>query len=432
MHPFRRRRLACCVLLAAGFGPAGADDLFRVSAVVGTQTGSVSYQTAQQAFDGLGTSALTALVPSYNVTQTASIALDYRGLLVSLAYPVPSGPQLTLNVPQIGLAETFAGSTREDSRLLLREYFKNGGGLGRIFKALAERSPVDPIAGNPTSLQSQMVASSFDRNFRGLVTSAAAGSPLRRSAAAAPRPLRLASASSAQTADMLTDGPADGTLLSVELDVARYSRPGSSSLMTVLPLRWTPALGSERPLSVDAELHHVAAEGTQTLGGQLGASYRLRAGDGWFLVPSLGVGAVGSGELGSGGTLASASLTSAYRLTQQAGYTLWLGNAVNVLQTLRTSAAGYSANPKLRNTAFTNGLLLSLAGSPLWRQQWLEFSFADTRYTGAKLYDRRYDEIAVALVGPLGGTPGSTLRGEIRYLDTSNSKGVGLRLQATF
>lgn len=442
----RRLRWVCRVALLGGAGlgawlPAGAADVFSITVTAGTSTnsstGSASYTTAQQAFDGLRDASLVALAPTYTSSTPAVMLIDYRGLALSTAFP-NSGPLLNLNIPKLGISQQFNGATREASRQLLRDYFKSGDALDRIMRTLAESSPVDPIAGNPASLQTRMVDGSYQRHFK-LLASTLSGRALGQTlghVAGAPAgpPIWLAAAG--------TDAPVLGDRAHeldsrsgamAELDLARYSRAGLGSTVVSLSFSHAFATAPDRPLSVDGELNTAHTEGAKSYGGNLGLAYRLRLQDSWYLVPSVGAGVSASPDLGAAGSLVSAALTSAFRLVEQADYTLWMGNAVNFTKTVNTSLSGYQFNAGLHNVVFTNGLVLSLTPASLWQGHWLELSLADTRYTGSAVYDRRYDELGIALVkARRGGGGPATLRGELNLLNTTHSKGWGVKLQMTF
>ena len=149
------------------------------------------------------------------------------------------------------------------------------------------------------------------------------------------------------------------------LGAARYSRAGLSSVVASVPVGYAFDSGPDRPLSIDGVLQYADTEGAKTYGANLGLAYRARVDERWYLVPSASLGLTASSDLGTAGEIASAALTSAFRLYENADYALWLGNAVNLQRTLRVSVSGYSFDPKLHNAVFKNGLLLSAAPSPL-------------------------------------------------------------------
>ena len=165
-----KRIIPAMVVLALGTGSAQAASLFDVNATLklnngSTQTGNASYSKAEDALHALDTGNLTGVVNNYTGTEAASVQLGFRGLPVTLSYPTAGATTLQLQIPSLGINQSFTGSTRNDSSKMLRDYFKNGDLLGQIMKKLAAVSPVDPIAGNPNSLMSRLAAQDFSTGF---------------------------------------------------------------------------------------------------------------------------------------------------------------------------------------------------------------------------------------------------------------------------
>lgn len=405
--------IAAVALLAVG--SAWAVDLFRVTATVnGDDTASRTFATAEQAINALRGDYLALLLPSYSSGAATELVIDYRGMRIDAAYPQGS-PSLTFRVDVLNIDLDFNGATRDQSRLQLRDYLKRGDALGRIIALLAATSPVDPVAGNPASLQTRMVATRYRRDFSNLASESSAKS--------------LGGGTGAATAA----GGATPAPSSARAEVGRYVSNGLTSLTVGLPFSHAFDTSAERPLSLDGELQLTRIEGTTTYGGQFGLSYRVRANERWYLVPAASAGITGSRDLGSAGTIAAASLTSAVRLVESADFTLWMGNAVNWTRTLDTSIGGLHANPKLSNTAITNGLQFSFMPGVMMSGRWVELSLSDSRYRGSRLYDRRYNELGVAVVqARRTELAGSTMRFELSYLDATNSRGWAGRVHITF
>ncbi len=437
-----RRR--CGVLLAVGFvllapPPSDAADLFSVTAVVGADTRTVHPQTAQQLVDAVRDQDLKLLVPSYTGSEAASLTVDFRGQLIQTAFPTAGSTRLDLDVPGLGITRSFVGATRQQSREMLRDFLKTSDAMGRIMKALARSSAVDPVAGNPASLQTRLVAGNYNRHFRLLASERTARDlgiqPQAQAQAAMPILLASAADEPPAIAPLVIDKADSATM--VELDAARYTAAGRASVVANLSFSHALPTAPDRPLSIEGDLQHADVDGATSIGGTLGMAYRMRVKENWYLVPSVSVGAVESRDLGSAGTMVSASLTSAWRLARGSDYIVWIGNAATLTQTVNASIGGYSFDPKLRNLVLTNGAVAYLTPAALGRNQWLEVSLADSRYTGSAIYDRRYDEMGIALVRSRrsSGGPGrgpATLRAELNYLDTTHSKGWALRLRATF
>ncbi|NMG74260.1 hypothetical protein [Aromatoleum diolicum] len=425
------RRYFASVLLAVISNLAIADDVFNISATVGSLTNSAGLTTASDTFDSLTQSELNALIPTYTGTEIASVDIDFRGLALTVAYPITGAPDLVLNIPSLGISRTFVGSTREESRRLLRDFFKDGSMLGRIMRELAQVSPVDPMAGNPNSLQARMITGAFERNFRRQVSRIKGERDTR--SALRNEPLRFAAN---QQRDTMTDGVAASARRSSSVDVgatvSAFRQEGLGTASVDVPLGYAFPPDPGRPFSLNADLQVSDTEGAASYGADIGAAYRFDLNERWFLAPSANLGIVASEDLGSLGTVASAALTSAY-LLYDGGYSLWMGNAINYSRTLHTSIAGYSFDSKIENVVFVNGLLLSTPLPALGANYSIEYSLTDIRYTGTELYNNYYDEIGVALGrGWNSGGVENNLRVGLSYLTSENSRGFTLTLAYSF
>jgi hypothetical protein len=230
-------------------------------------------------------------------------------------------------------------------------------------------------------------------------------------------------------------GPAASTgsmpAASASVELARYRRSGLDSTGVRVPFSYAFPPDPDRPLSLDGEVYYTDTESAASYGISLGLAYSFRQSERWYLIPALNYGVSGSDDLGSVGQIVSVSLTSAALLYDSPGASLWMGNAINHLRTLRSSIGSYSADPDLHNTAFVNGLVLTTPLPALGRGTWIEYSFADTRYTGTDLYDSRYDELGVAVARSRSGS-GRYYKLGLSYLDTSNSKGWMLSFNYVF
>ena len=119
-----------------------------------------------------------------------SALIDLRGVGGLMAYAANSS-ELVLAVPSAGFQRTFDGGNRDASEEELQAWLDgNGdqsttgsqGALTTLLQQFVAASPVDPVAGNPNSLQSRM----FDRDlglgtlgpFMGDFPDASAGIPM--------------------------------------------------------------------------------------------------------------------------------------------------------------------------------------------------------------------------------------------------------------
>ena len=429
-----RRAIACLTSLLACSQALLAADVFTVNAIVGTQTATVGFRSVDETFDFLGQQKLSSYLP-YTGVEVVNTNTNFRGLPISVAYPLFSNPRLDLNIPSLGIQRTFIGANRDESLRLLREFFKSGDEVDRIMKELAKTSPVDPIAGNPSSLQSRMVSGTFDQSFRSFVSKLQSIENERRQTAAwEEKSWKVAAAG---TTVPLAAGPpatpARTPSTTAGLMASTYKQAGLRATAVTIPLSYAFPPDPARPLSLDGELQYTDTEGAKTYNLMIGAAYRFGISDSWFLIPSANYGLTGSEDLGSVGQIFSGSITSAFRIYQNPQYSLWMGNSVSYLRTLKTSVSDYSFDPQLKNTAFVNGLVLSTPMQAFGANAWIEYSFTDTRYTGSDLYNHRYDELGVAVARSNSSrTNPSYWRIGASYLNGTHSKGGAVNLQYNF
>jgi len=157
------------ILIAFAFAyfsimPAHARDAFLISveANAAVNQGSDSFEKIEDLANALGNSGLQAIVPEYGPDSDMTAELDLRGVEASASYPGGSAV-LTFAAPSCGVSETFSGTDRDASEDLFTEYLKGNGSdsLQRLLQCLAAGSPIDPVAGNPTSLMNLMGAADF-------------------------------------------------------------------------------------------------------------------------------------------------------------------------------------------------------------------------------------------------------------------------------
>jgi len=394
-----------------------AADPFHAEATVDDSTVAVGYTTAEDAFDSLRGVNLGDLLP-YSGVEIVSTNIDFRGLELLAGYPILASPQLDLHIPTLGITRSFVGATRDESLELLKDFFKNGDVLSRIMRELAKVSPVDPIAGNPSSLQSRMVFSVFDRGLRSRVTRHAERAFGHERRVALDGARWTVAAAGEQLSGM--GGPDTGVATAPSalagVEVSRYRQAGLTTVGVAVPLSYSFGAAPDRPWALDGSLYYSDTEGAKTYSVDLGVGYDFRVNDGWYLIPSLNYGVTASEDLGSLGQMVSVAVTSAALLHESERATLWMGNTVNVLRSLNASIGDYSFDPELHNVAFVNGLVLATPMARLGPNYWIEYSVADTRYTGSDLYDERYDEFGIALAR--SDASGGYLRAGLIYLDT--------------
>lgn len=374
--------------VAAQAGPFLTDKAFDITVGAGAGT---SYNAATDTISGgtvstaFGASTLSDLKnqitdaglaqinSSYTPTGGAVIRAGYRGLPIVLS-SANNSTAVTLDIQSIGLSQTFsAQSNRDDNTKDLFEYLKSSGAsiLNELQKKLAETSPIDPIAGNPSSMQSRMAADDFDRGFTQFASNIKGDPDAEQSSS---------------------------SLIGAGLSLGNMQVGGLSTTTASIPLSYTLRndLDPRKQLTFYAPISSNNAAGAQSAGITLGVAYRFPVNDEWALMPSVSYGVTGSADLGAAAAMTALSVTSQYTVRLE-NFDLAIGNMVGSYQTSKVSAGDYSIDPKISNTVFRNGVLASFPTLAFGRKMAFEVSLVLTNYTGSALYSNRYQEVGVAL-----------------------------------
>ena len=376
----------------------------------GTSSSPLGFTSVSDLFAKSTDAGLNQVNPLYNTNSAAVIRFGYRGLpivlqtydLTGAAIAVSAGlnvstTSVSLLIPGLSLQPIIfnAQSTRDANVEDLKTFLKNSGGdiLNRLQQLLVKQSAIDPIAGNPSSMQSRMVSDDFDRNFTQFATNIRdVGGPI--------------------------DGGTVNNLVGIGISYGNYSQAGLNSSVVTLPLSYTfrPDLNPSRQLTIYAPITVTEVAGAKSYGINLGASYRLPINDNWALTPAFGYGISGSVDLGSAAAMMSASLTSQYTL-RMSSYDLAFGNMVGLYQSSKFTAGDYSFDPQIRNTVYRNGVMASFPTNVMGRKMAFEVSYVNTIFTGTELYSNQTNEIGVTLGTNKGAnTARSYLRAGLTYL----------------
>jgi len=408
MKRVHRAAAACWLLLLACTGARAADNYGYVGTVSGVVfsapspsfSGAAGFTTFNGLIDGLSQAGIAQAVPQYNGTQSASFAVNLRGLSAAAAFPnqgaTGSGALLNFAIPSLGINQSFQGANRDASIQLLKDFLKQGDTAGRIQRAYARSSPFDPIAGNPASLQARLVAQDFDSAFTAFASNIVE----------APRAVALAMADTGTRSDIAQAGPggimpaaaAFRPMPGAGLQYAGYHSQGLTESSYSLPLSLTfrSDLDPRRQISLNLPLGVSNVGGATSYSAGLGGSLRMPLTTSWALSGAVNYGLAGSHDLDSAGQIASAAVTSSY-VIRAAPVDIGIGNMVGYYRTLSTTAGGISVDPKIANTVFRNGLLASHRVSWFGGGLSMEYSVVNTYYAGTDLYLNSYTELRVAL-----------------------------------
>lgn len=387
----------------------------------------------------------------YAPNDGVAVQLDLRGLPATLAFQQGS-TALAFRMPGLKLARDaqgtggtadvviFNGLDRADSIRLLKNFLKNNRyALKAILTALARRSAIDPLAGNPLSLMTQKMKTDFRDGFTHKVSQIwGCGTTAFNFSNDAP----IMVAALGATGDIFADAQRRaaemraGNQFGIGLGYTSAEADGYHSTGIDLPMSYTANLDRlpGHKLRFDLPLAYVDTEGASTYSVGLGVAYTYPISEVWTLTPGVGVGATGSEDLGSAGGVGSFSVTSAY--TWRVGdYALSMGNSVGKYDSLPIKIADIQAEADVKNVVYTNGLLLSGPNSLIARNLVMELSIQDTRLSGDAVYSQVYDEVGVALgyINTDMGIISSYFKGGVSYLvGENNIRALKLNLSARF
>jgi hypothetical protein len=357
--------LSCAPALAQNCPTPSNTSIFNLSLCVEGQIASIGSNSIADIIDQIDADQLRRRFSGYDENVSGGeFRLDLRGLPVTLGYD-RSSSTLNFAVPSLGINETFNGGTRDASNDLFVDYIKQNG--EPILRALLRVSAIDPLAGNPASVQSQMAAGDFEAGV-----------------------------------DPIYDTLPPGGSFGLGARFGSYGLGEFTQDVLTLPISYSYTFANHDRLIVRAPITYMTVDGAESYRGALGLSYRKNIFSRWSLTPSLGYGITGSTDLGSLGHIFSGSLTSDLMLYDGGGYRLSMGNMAGYYLTLPVRLGDYSVDYDLKNTITRNGLLLAIPLTKrIWGQQ-LSFDIfvTDTRLFGDALYCDNYQEIGVS-IGPL-------------------------------
>lgn len=374
MKPIKATWIGATVLMLGVF-PAGAADLFSVTVDTGGATDSASSNDIQDLVDFIEFGNYQEINAAYTDTSIATSLYDFRGVAASVRYPT-AGSTLVFEIPAIGVSETFAEATRALSEEALIDFLETNqnGLLTALLQELVKSSPVDPVAGNPNSLMSKMVAADFDG-----ATTVGPGTSFK--------------ATTSGEGD--EDAP---NLIGLQARFGRFAAGNFDSNVVDLPFSYVIPLADPRyAVSIDAPMTVVTTEGAQSYAASLGVGVRLPVLDNWFVTPAVRFGGTGSLEVGGASLLYNGSVTSNYEF-EVAGVDFSLGNGVSFIQTLPLSFNSFEADYDLTNFVFRNGLgasgetPFSIFNEPV---TW-EAAIVNTQFLGDALFVENATDLSVS------------------------------------
>jgi hypothetical protein len=399
--------LASAVALASPLlAQAACNTLFEATV---TTAGSTQ-QFCRESLESLYQNAVRDVGNSFsNYTENSALSTNAKLLGVNAFVSFDQGSKtLLLQIPGIELTQSFTGATRRDSAILLANFLRdNPSILGSLQRLQAANSPLSPITGTG-GVMGQAIFSDFSGSFTDSAT-------------------RIATSqnNASQGAQSVIGA---GVLLSSH-------KVGDSTVRSAtIPLSYTVRndIDPRRQALLRAGFGVLDSAGSKSYQGRLSAGYRFPMSDTWVLTPILGASLAGSRDAGFLVGVFNGSLASTYTWEFES-FDITMGNMLGYYQTFKPPGSKYTTDPKIRNTAFMNGLLLSQPVSLGGSKMSIEYGISDTRLTGTTLYQNSSQEVTLSLgTNKNALSARSFLRGTLAIQRAKDSKGVSLGVNYWF
>ncbi|MFM9886686.1 MAG: hypothetical protein ACKVQT_26970 [Burkholderiales bacterium] len=436
-------RLAVIGVLSAGVvaGQASAQVFSGdVQDVTRSQSGRFSVQSVTEAVDRISNARLPEILPGYVCPGGAVLGagcdfvtgtVDFRRVPMNFDYQLNSS-FLRVQIPGLNnFEQTFRGTTRQESAQQFLDFLKTDKDfLRQLGKLLVAKSPADPLAGNPNSLQSSMIGGDF-------AAALAAASPFEddeeQDRATLFKPYKVAQAGGgtpgmrgAMAVGNLTGGGITGAAL-------KYQDINANAMMLPLQYNVRSDINPRQGFSIRLPLTYSAYSGSVAGAANLGFSYRYPITNRWIITPSVGYGVTGSTDLGSLGSIVSTSVTSTLGLKFES-FDMVVANMVGYFRSLAVPGGGaYSYDPGIANVAFKNGVVLSRRVPLFGAQRSGQVYLFDTRTTGTELFTEDWQELGVTI----GSRPRINIARDygsvsVGYLRSTAYKGATLQASYLF
>ena len=393
--------LAATLLGGAGDARANpADDLFRARYEIGAysnlQRGVNDVTRVDSLFDGAALEDLTG--GDYDpLTDRVYANLDLRGVISRAGYEA-NDTAFFFQVEAADIDITFDGGNRDESLDLFKEWIDDGlplpdseaSALTGLLQAFVADSAVDPIAGNPFSLQTRMMQMPYDF---------AARSAFRPRDESVP-----------DEEGRLWTGK---DVFELRTDYSPFWGDLWNGFVVDIAFDYTLNLEEPRlALTFDMPIAYTQTEGdAHSVNAHAGVGMLYRATPWWNILTQGRVGIAGSLQLGGLAVLYSTGVTS-HMQWELGDTTLRLGNAFSASSSIDgIEWAGYEVTYEITNYLVRNGFEVERAlprrfrGEPLF----VRLDFTDNWVLGSESFVEHYNEVGLHL-----GTTRSLGSGAVR------------------
>ena len=332
-----------------------------------TDSGEAAYSQREDLFNTLTLDGLQGVLNN----PINPLNVDGQMLLQGVEYQFqfnsgddPSAIYVVLSSKCLDNKKTFEAGAPDQSLQQMVDWFQNGReGLRR--DCLSEESPIDPVAGNPLSLMSNMLESDF-----AVASQNSPRNPQKRSAA-----YRLI--------------PEMGRHATADYNYESYTLPASIVMPMAQP---------RNHLLLSMPVTQVNNNGSMSTSASFGVHLQRRISDYWQLTPGVRVGYVESDSFEAASAIYSASINNTFYLLFDR-INISLHNLLSSYRTAKHPYSKYQTIYELENKAMKNAirmdgsLNLHIFGAP---GSW-SLVMADTRFYGDTLYMEEYQDLSFSV-----------------------------------
>ncbi len=356
------------------------------------QTKAFEFDQADNFFDQLRNKGFQREFDGYDSTWAVQANTIYQGVPINVTLQENSN-NLILNIPNIGVTKVFDGTSRNETTKNLENYLRDDvdGTYSKIVEYQVASTPNSQLAGNPSSLQGQLLSNSF--------SNATNISPTTNTSSASSSNTSKTSNGGAtvSSANPIMVGVAGGTYI-------QRSNSGKSVDVSIISIPISKAFGIDsddprKQLLVNGQFNYITVGQASSFQGSLGLGYKHPITDNWSLIPSVSYGAIGSQDLASLGQVFSASIASNYRFNI-GEYDNTLVNMFGYYKTLPLSINNLiSSDPNINNYVLKNGIMPSriLPFKVFSHDVRAKAIFTDTEFFGSTVFISQYNEVGMEL-----------------------------------
>lgn len=300
----------------------------------------------------------------YDGTATSFNIAEYiYGSQINISSPEGSN-DLILNVLNSGFKKTFSGTNRYESADELFKFLENGkyGFVSYTQKYLAQNTPYSTIAGNPSSLQGQMIQQAS--NISGF-------SPTERS-------------------------QGYGGHLSVSVSGGHFNAGPVSGTDITLPISWDYKFGDSTKIILALPITYQSSGNTTTYQTQLDVGLQIPIiGNRLYITPVVSGGGTWSKSFNSWAGMYSFSLGTKYIIPINKSWSFSIQGLGGYISTANLKIGSYNVDPKINNEVSKVGIMtqkvmpFDIWGEPMSAR----LGYAYTRLYGTHLFMNGYNQV---------------------------------------